>query len=117
MVLLDNDSFLNSLNKLYTTHKTKGSVWVTMKRFVESDDNPKHKKGEKVEKTDDEEPKCLIRATDGRKKISTIVPQKDVQLFQSSYKNIILSHYDNLKKIQKTPKVEQKKKPAARKAN
>ncbi|KAF2074691.1 hypothetical protein CYY_004005 [Polysphondylium violaceum] len=109
MVFLDNDSFLTSLNKLYQATTKKGSVWVTMKRYVDSDSNFATKKAErKHPKLGEEENKCLVRATNGKKKISTIVLVKDIQSFQQSYKNILLVNLNNLKQVPK-----EKKKPSS----
>jgi len=108
MVFLDNDSFLTHLNKLYQSTTKKGSVWVTMKRYVDSDSNFAIKKAErKNPKAGEEENKCLVRATNGKKKISTIVLSKDIQSFQQSYKNILLVNLNNLKQVPK-----EKKKPS-----
>eukprot|EP01132_Coremiostelium_polycephalum_P005034 gene5034-6264_t len=105
MVLLDNESFLNSLHKLYQTSKEKGSVWVTMKNYVNSDSNPGLKKPDRVPvQPGEEENKCLMRACNGKKKISTIVLAKDIVTFQQSYKNILLVNFDNLKKVPKDKK-------------
>ncbi|KAF5733927.1 hypothetical protein HS088_TW16G00368 [Tripterygium wilfordii] len=42
--------------------------------------------------------RCLIRATDGKKTISTSVGPKDHQRFQSSYATILKAHMTSLKK-------------------
>lgn len=43
----------------------------------------------KADKMDKAENLCLIRAKVGRKRISTIVQQKDLNKFQLSYSNLI----------------------------
>ncbi|KAK5575237.1 hypothetical protein RB653_010493 [Dictyostelium firmibasis] len=99
---LDNEAFLSALNKLYQTTSKKGSVWVTMKKYVDSDSNFSLKKPDRV-KSDEEENKCLVRATNGKKKISTIVLAKDKAMFEKSYKNVLLINLDNLKVEKKKP--------------
>jgi signal recognition particle subunit SRP14 len=84
MVLLENDPFLTELGKLYARTKTAGTVYITLKRVTELQlTKGKGKKkaagtapggGQtKAEQHADAEPRCLIRATAGSKKISTVV--------------------------------------------
>ena len=100
MVLVDNDTFLTPLAKMYGRTRQSGSVWLTMKKcecvvlagglarccFVcvgSRADLPhavggvgqkkKEKgKGSSKERKSDEE-RCLVRATDGKVNISTVV--------------------------------------------
>ncbi|EME27415.1 hypothetical protein Gasu2_35130 [Galdieria sulphuraria] len=60
MVRLGPDRFIKRLSSLYEENKDQGTVWVTMKRVGEGKKQPK-------------ESACLIRATDGRKKISCLI--------------------------------------------
>lgn len=46
--------------------------------------------------------RCLIRATDGKRKISTAVSAGDYVKFQASYGLILRAHMDALKKREKT---------------
>lgn len=95
MVLLEADPFLNELTKLFQRTKKGGTVFVTMKRT-----NMKPRKGKKDYSA--LEYLCLIRATDGKRKISTTLPGKDCGKFQSSYSTILKAHMDSLKKREKT---------------
>ncbi|XP_022853246.1 signal recognition particle 14 kDa protein-like isoform X2 [Olea europaea var. sylvestris] len=64
----------------------KGSVWVTLKHSSDKSKVQRNKMktyGEKIEY------KCLVRATDGKKTISTVVGPKDHQRFQASYATIL----------------------------
>lgn len=94
MVKLNNDPFLNELVKLFEKNKQKGTVFVTMKRT-----------NLKPRKTRFPDPNaefhCLIRATDGKRKISTVVAAKDHVRFQDSYNTILKAHMDALKKREK----------------
>ncbi|KAJ3693607.1 hypothetical protein LUZ60_009087 [Juncus effusus] len=101
MVLLQPDRFLNELTSLYEKHTESGSVWVTMKHSC-----MKHKVTRvKLEKQGEEfEYKCLIRATDGKKRISTLISAKDQLKFQSSYATVLKAHMDALKKKAKKEK-------------
>jgi len=47
---------------------------------------------------------CLIRATDGKTKLSTTIRAKDVVRFQMSLTTILKAHVDNLKKREKPKK-------------
>ncbi|KVI08002.1 Signal recognition particle, SRP14 subunit [Cynara cardunculus var. scolymus] len=48
--------------------------------------------------------KCLVRATDGKKNISTLVGTKDHQRFQASYATILKARMTSLKKREKKDK-------------
>lgn len=48
--------------------------------------------------------KCLLRATDGKKKISTVISSKEVNKFQMAYSNLLRAHIDGLKKKDKKSK-------------
>ncbi|EGG24756.1 signal recognition particle 14 kDa subunit [Cavenderia fasciculata] len=93
MVLLDNEGFLDQLHKLFQAKAKSGSVWYTMKRYVGGMDG-KLIKGDNKE----EESKCLIRATAGKKTISTIVLKDNLLSFQSKFKNVLILNLDNLKR-------------------
>ncbi|XP_054791586.1 signal recognition particle 14 kDa protein-like isoform X2 [Prosopis cineraria] len=68
MVLLQLDPFLNELTSMFERSTEKGSVWVTLKRSSLKSKVQRNKlasAGETIEY------RCLIRATDGKKTIST----------------------------------------------
>uniref|UniRef100_A0A8K9WRS2 Signal recognition particle 14 kDa protein n=1 Tax=Oncorhynchus mykiss TaxID=8022 RepID=A0A8K9WRS2_ONCMY len=71
MVLLENDSFLTELTRLFQKCRTSGSVAITLKKY-DGRTKPVPRKGHPVnyEPADN---KCLLRASDGKKKISTVV--------------------------------------------
>ncbi|KAK9153188.1 hypothetical protein Sjap_000668 [Stephania japonica] len=95
MVLLQPDPFLNELTSMYERNTEKGSVWVTFKRSSMKSKATRNKMasaGEIVEYT------CLVRATDGKKTISTSVSAKDQQRFQASYATVLKAHMSKLKK-------------------
>ncbi|XP_050279523.1 signal recognition particle 14 kDa protein-like isoform X2 [Quercus robur] len=68
MVLLQLDPFLNELTSMFEHSTEKGSVWVTLKR---SSLKSKVQKNKMTTAGDLIEYRCLIRATDGKKTIST----------------------------------------------
>uniref|UniRef100_A0A674EI33 Signal recognition particle 14 kDa protein n=1 Tax=Salmo trutta TaxID=8032 RepID=A0A674EI33_SALTR len=72
MVLLENDSFLTELTRLFQKCRTSGSVAITCYFFDDGRTKPVPRKGhpESYEPADN---KCLLRASDGKKKISTVV--------------------------------------------
>ncbi|KAL0377045.1 UNVERIFIED_CONTAM: Signal recognition particle protein [Sesamum calycinum] len=69
-VRLQPDPFLNELTNMFERTTEKGSVWVTLKHSSDKSKVQRNKMktaGEKIEY------RCLIRATDGKKTISTMV--------------------------------------------
>ncbi|KAL6504116.1 RNA-binding signal recognition particle subunit srp14 [Orobanche gracilis] len=128
MVRLQPDPFLNELTNMFERTTEKGSVWVTLKHYKSSDKskvkrNKMKTAGEKIEF------KCLVRATDGKKNIATmiglmpgLVGPKDHQRFQSSYATILKARMTSLKKRERKDKrkaadsekkQDSKKKPSA----
>ncbi|KAF9615886.1 hypothetical protein IFM89_026812 [Coptis chinensis] len=101
MVLLQPDPFLNELTSMYERTTEKGSVWVTFKRSSMKAKVVRNKmttEGESIEY------RCLIRATDGKKTISTSVSAKDHQRFQASYATVLKAHMHALKKRERKDK-------------
>ena len=97
MVRVESGKFFTELNRLYDTNRDTGSVFITMKRT-----NEKSRKGKDKNQG---EYKCLVRATDGRhKKISTIVPLKDLEKFKDSFGTILKAKMDGLKKRERKRK-------------
>lgn len=94
MVLLEPDPFLNELNKLFERTKGKGTVFITMKRS-----SLKPRKGKK--KVAEADHRCLVRATDGKRKISAHLNGEQAAKFQASYALILRAHMDSLKKREK----------------
>ncbi len=58
---------------------------------------PRDSKG-RLPVSDHTEHKCLFRATNGKKKLSTVISSKDVTKFQMAYANVLKANTDNLKK-------------------
>ncbi|XP_044500089.1 signal recognition particle 14 kDa protein [Mangifera indica] len=95
MGFLQPDPFLNELTSMFERNREKGSVWVTFKRSSmksKVQTNKMMTSGESIEY------RCLIRATDGKQKISTTVGAKDHQRFQASYATLLKAHMAALKK-------------------
>ncbi|THU48672.1 hypothetical protein C4D60_Mb06t01460 [Musa balbisiana] len=129
MVLLQPDPFLNELTSMFERSTEKGSVWVTLKRS-----SMKCKATRKKMETAGEtiEYRCLVRATDGKKTISTSVKRtfqgsdlmwqegekkkrgcgrvltqlsaRDYQKFQASYATVLKAHMNALKKRERKDK-------------
>lgn len=98
MVRLESGKFLTELNRLYDSTREKGSVFITMKTT-----NEKARKGKHANKG---EYKCLVRATDGNhKKISTVVPMKELEKFKDSFSTILRAKMDGLKKRERKRKM------------
>lgn len=102
MVLLENDAFLTELTRLFQKCRTTGSVVITLKKY-DGRTKPVPRKGhpETHEAADN---KCLVRASDGKSKISTVVTSKEVIKFQMAYSNLLRAHMDGLKKRDKKSK-------------
>ncbi|KAK1158880.1 signal recognition particle 14 kDa protein [Acipenser oxyrinchus oxyrinchus] len=107
MVLLENDSFLTELTRLFQRCRTTGSVYITLKKY-DGRTKPVPRKGN-AETFDPVDNKCLLRATDGKKMISTVVSSKEVIKFQMAYSNLLRAHMDGLKKKDKKSKTKKTK--------
>ncbi|XP_002739221.1 signal recognition particle 14 kDa protein-like [Saccoglossus kowalevskii] len=103
MVLLENDAFLNELTKLFQKSRTTGSVYLTMKKY-HGQVKPKPKASKSDGSHDHQEHKCLVRATNGKKKITTVISSKDVNKFQMAYATVLKANVDSLKKRDKSSK-------------
>ncbi|KAJ7980650.1 Signal recognition particle 14 kDa protein [Quillaja saponaria] len=101
MVLLQLDPFLNELTSMFERSTEKGSVWVTLKRSSLKSKVQRNKLTTAGEAIDY---RCLIRATDAKKTISTSVGSKDHQRFQASYATILKAHMTALKKRERKEK-------------
>eukprot|EP00897_Mesotaenium_endlicherianum_P003138 jgi/Mesen1/2852/ME000174S02100 len=104
MVMLEADPFLNELTKLYERNKTTGTVYVTFKRSNLRVKTKKGSKSEQAERGGDNEYGCLVRASDSKKKISTLITTKEHGRFQAAYATVLKAHMDALKKREKKDK-------------
>ncbi|TRY96265.1 hypothetical protein DNTS_013760 [Danionella cerebrum] len=91
MVLLENDAFLTELTRLFQKCRSNGSILITLKKY-DGRTKPVPRKGysESFEPVDN---KCLLRASGGKRKISTV-----------AYSNLLRAHMDGLKKKDKKSK-------------
>jgi signal recognition particle subunit SRP14 len=96
-MFLDTDKFLRELGKLYERNKASGTVYITMKR---TNQKPEPKKGATAPGTSDDYV-CLVRATNGKTKISAAVGAKDHMRFLATYNTLMKAHMDSLKKKDK----------------
>ncbi|KAM3217674.1 signal recognition particle 14 kDa protein [Capsicum annuum] len=101
MVRLQPDPFLNELTSMFERTTEHGSVWVTLKH---SSDKSKAQRNKMKTAGENIEFKCLIRATDGKKNISTMVGAKDHQRFQASYAILLKARLTALKKRERKDK-------------
>uniref|UniRef100_A0A4X1US95 Signal recognition particle 14 kDa protein n=1 Tax=Sus scrofa TaxID=9823 RepID=A0A4X1US95_PIG len=102
MVLLESEQFLTELTRLFQKCRLSGSVFITLKKY-DGRTKPIPRKGS-VEGFEPADNKCLLRATDGKKKISTVVSSKEVNKFQMAYSNLLRANMDGLKKRDKKSK-------------
>eukprot|EP00742_Colponemidia_sp_Colp-10_P006469 GILJ01006930.1.p2 GENE.GILJ01006930.1~~GILJ01006930.1.p2 ORF type:complete len:115 (+),score=21.73 GILJ01006930.1:81-425(+) len=108
----DQDRFLNELTRMIVRSKSGGSLWINFKRCMHDTaatglSHPKKRKADVVEV---KEPKCLVRATVGKKKVSCLIAAKDILRFQTALTGIMKLHMDGLKKTVKKDKKQSKKK-------
>lgn len=118
MVRCDLDGFLSQLHKLYERSKASGgTVWVTMKRSAlrrgphpasaapppPGDAGGTRKRAPKPQPPiRDDECVCLVRATDGKRKISAEVGPAQLAKFKASYQLLLRAHAgEGLKKREK----------------
>uniref|UniRef100_A0A2P2KBH8 Signal recognition particle 14 kDa protein n=1 Tax=Rhizophora mucronata TaxID=61149 RepID=A0A2P2KBH8_RHIMU len=101
MGYLQPDPFLNELTSMFENSNESGSVWVTLKRSSLKSKVQRNKMKTAGEPIDY---RCLIRATNGKKTISTSVGAKDHQRFQASYATILKAHMTALKKRERKEK-------------
>lgn len=86
---------------MFERNTEQGSVWVTLKR---SSDKSKAQLNKLTATGEAIEFKCLVRASDGKKNISTLVGAKDHQRFQASYATILKARMTALKKRERKDK-------------
>ncbi|XP_025907624.1 signal recognition particle 14 kDa protein [Nothoprocta perdicaria] len=94
--------FLTELTRLFQKCRTSGSVFITLKKY-DGRTKPVPRKGH-ADSFEPADNKCLLRATDGKKKISTVVSSKEVNKFQMAYSNLLRANMDGLKKKDKKSK-------------
>ncbi|KAJ3649225.1 hypothetical protein Zmor_020978 [Zophobas morio] len=100
MVLLENDSFLSELTKLFQKARQSGAVTMIFKRY-DGRDRPIPRDG-KTPLPNPQEHMCLVRAKSRTKKISTVIHQKDINKFQVAYSSLLKGNLDGLKKLKKS---------------
>ncbi|NXW06296.1 SRP14 protein, partial [Fregetta grallaria] len=93
--------FLTELTRLFQKCRTSGSVFITLKKY-DGRTKPVPRKGH-VESFEPADNKCLLRATDGKKKISTVVSD-NIGLERFAYSNLLRANMDGLKKKDKKSK-------------
>ena len=91
MVLLEREQFLMELTRLFQKCQLSGSMFITLKKY-DGQTKPIPRKGsvEGFEPSDN----SLLRATVGKKKISTVVSSKEVNKFQMAYSNLLRANMD-----------------------
>uniref|UniRef100_A0A2I3RGT0 Signal recognition particle 14 kDa protein n=2 Tax=Pan TaxID=9596 RepID=A0A2I3RGT0_PANTR len=98
---LESKQFLTELTRLFQKCRTLGSVYITLKKY-DGRTKPIPKKGS-VEGFEPSDNKCLLRAIDGKKKMSTVVNSKEVSKFQMAYSNLLRANMDGLRRGTKRP--------------
>ncbi|XP_035889471.1 signal recognition particle 14 kDa protein-like [Phyllostomus discolor] len=98
MVLLERERFLTELTRLSQKCRWSGSVFITLKKY-DGRTKPIPRKGS-VEGFEPSH-KRLLRATDGKKKISTVVSSQEVSKFQMAYSDLLRANMDGLRRRDK----------------
>ena len=121
-MLMENDAFLTELTKLFERTRERGTVTCVMKIVKEGQNKPTPK-GEKRPEPTLEEVRApgsgygvLVRATDGKRKVSTFVKPEKAAKFSKSYKTIQLA-YVELGHGAANKATKKKKKPLAKKTS
>ena len=109
MVLLENDRFLTELTKMYERNRESGSVWVTIKRSMLKRLPKRNQLPQPEQVFKDPEWVRLVRASDGKKKISTTVDTKAAEKFSRSLSLVQMASMDGLQEIKKPSKKERAK--------
>lgn len=108
-------SLQNDAWSTYTCKKM--SFFLFLKDHGQTKPKPKPRGAKKLQKLtaieQEGESRCLFRATNGKKKLSTIVNAKDVNRFQLAYANVLKANMDNLKKRDKRTEKSKAKKSKA----
>uniref|UniRef100_A0A803T4D2 Signal recognition particle 14 kDa protein n=1 Tax=Anolis carolinensis TaxID=28377 RepID=A0A803T4D2_ANOCA len=100
-ILLEHShTFLTELTRLFQKCRTTGSVYITLKKY-DGRTRPIPRKGH-IEGFEPVDNKCLLRATDGKKKISTVVGSLSWK--SCAYSNLLRANMDGLKKKDKKSK-------------
>eukprot|EP00405_Crypthecodinium_cohnii_P014343 CAMPEP_0206455160 /NCGR_PEP_ID=MMETSP0324_2-20121206/21585_1 /ASSEMBLY_ACC=CAM_ASM_000836 /TAXON_ID=2866 /ORGANISM="Crypthecodinium cohnii, Strain Seligo" /LENGTH=142 /DNA_ID=CAMNT_0053925807 /DNA_START=58 /DNA_END=486 /DNA_ORIENTATION=- len=126
---LGEEDFLWKLGELYGSTRTKGTVYLGMKRYVGIRAAQLHRKPQKqLKAAEGEEPRLLVRARvtaprirkgdfktkaaaiRKKNKISTIVLAKDIERFQTALTNVMRLHMDGLKKPKPAKTKQERKK-------
>ena len=101
MVLLDNDGFLLALTKMFQNNRSTGSVLIVLKKY-----NGRTTRQMPQQPLDN---LCLIRASDNKTKLSTVISNKEVTKFQMSYATLLRGNMDSLKKHDKSKEQKERK--------
>ncbi|XKL64182.1 hypothetical protein PGB90_004268 [Kerria lacca] len=104
MTRLENEKFLEQLKTLFQNNRVKGTVVLTMKRY---DGRTKPIPQKDTSLPLPKEHMCLIRAYCSgakKRKISTVIHQKEVNKFQIAYCSLLKTNMDGLKKKKKVKK-------------
>ncbi|KAI6124272.1 signal recognition particle, SRP9/SRP14 subunit [Pisolithus croceorrhizus] len=96
MQLVDNNTFLRRLEKLFEA--TKGTVWLTHKRLTYHGEDAVMDDGDGSNR----EYPCLVRLTDGKKtQLSTHVKPADLMRFHTAYGSFLKASFTTLRKRDK----------------
>lgn len=116
MVIVSPPEFLQQLQNLFISARSKGNIQITQKSYngIEKP-KPRDTKNNKNKISEYENTPCnkvLIRAKTPKQKLSTVVDSSNLLEFQLSYTKLLRASMDGLKKRDKAGK----KRQAAKKA-
>ncbi|KIY65938.1 signal recognition particle, SRP9/SRP14 subunit [Cylindrobasidium torrendii FP15055 ss-10] len=98
MQLVDSETFLQNLQKLFAKSQDTGSIWLTHKRLTHDGENATITEGA----DDSREYQCLVRLSDGGKyKYETKVSSAEVFKFNTAYGTLLKASFTQLRKRDK----------------
>mmetsp|Transcript_73377 Transcript_73377/g.116163 ORF Transcript_73377/g.116163 Transcript_73377/m.116163 type:complete len:147 (+) Transcript_73377:75-515(+) len=101
---LSETEFLARLADLYERTRSKGSVYLSMKRYQGRLASVRRRnRAKQAEAADGQEPQCIVRActNDKKTKISALISSSDTVRFQLALGNLLRLNMDGLKRQKK----------------
>jgi len=118
-MLLTPPEFLEQLQTLFISARSRGNIQVTQKSY-NGVDKPEPRPSPNKKRKLEEKPvsnKVLIRAKTDKSKISTVVTQAELMEFQVAYCKLLRNSMDGLKKRERKKRVKRTTKASESKGN
>ncbi|KAJ4458367.1 putative signal recognition particle subunit SRP14 [Paratrimastix pyriformis] len=108
-MLLDAETFLHELSRLFGDSRESGSVNITFKQLTGANLVRAFKGKPEAASADPHDVRCIIHAKGPHARLSTIIGARDVVRFQISIAALFKTNMINLKKKERKPKAPKKK--------